>query len=138
MDQDYGFGEFALLCLAGQGLGQQLWVHVPGDALAVDEDRLGPLIDHRIGAGGEGEGGDQHFVARAHAQVDESQVDGRGAGAEGQGVFGAHHLTELALEGIDIGAKRRDPVGVEGVLYVLLFQTGHMGRGKIEALIHGG
>ena len=49
-------------------------VQVPGGSLAVNEGRFGALVDDGVGAGREGEGGDQHLVARADARMNEGQV----------------------------------------------------------------
>ena len=67
MDQDHGLGQPALLGALGQRLRQQGRIHVPGEPLAVDEGGPGAQVEDRVGAGHEGEGGDQHLVAGVDA-----------------------------------------------------------------------
>ncbi len=63
-------------------------------------------------------------------------MDGSGARAKGEGVFCSHPIAKLVLEGVDIGAEGGDPIAIEGLLHVLLLETGHVGWGKIEAAFH--
>ena len=58
----------------GQRLGQQGGIHVPRAALAVDEGGPAAEVDDRVGAGREGERGDQHLVARPDAGQEQRQV----------------------------------------------------------------
>jgi len=58
----------------------------------------------------------------------------RHAGSDASDAQGAKVGGKLLLEGVDVGAKRRNPVGSESVLDVGLFQAGHVGRRKVDAL----
>ena len=116
--------------LALNGFDHQRRVQVPGGALAVNEDRFGAQVNDRIGAGREGEGGGQHLVARANAQMDQGQVQRGRAGAERQRIRRADRRGELRRERVHLRPQRRDPVGREGLLDVLLLQAGHVSEGK--------
>ena len=70
MDRHHGLGQPALPGALGQRLRQQRRIHVPGEPFAVDEGRPGAQVEDRVGAGHEGEGGDQHLVARIDASPD--------------------------------------------------------------------
>ena len=50
--------------------------------LDIGEDRLGALVQRRIGGGREGDGGHDHFVARAYADRPHGAMQGRGAGID--------------------------------------------------------
>ena len=63
-------------------------------------------------------------------------MQGRGAGAEGQGAGRADPVGDLALEGVDMGAERGDPTRAHGVEDVTLFDLGHLGLGHEDALGH--
>ncbi len=131
MHRDDGFGQPPLPRLALDGLDHQRRVQVPGGLLAVNEDWPGAQVDDRVGAGGEGEGGDQHLVAGADAGMDQGQVQRGRAGGERQRVGRADGGGELGLEGVHLRPQRRDPVGRAGFLDVPLFQVGHVGRGEV-------
>ena len=126
--------QLALARLAFDRLRQQRRVDVPGAALTVDEDRSPAQIGDGVDAGGEGERGDEHLVARADAGQEQRQVQRGRARAERRGMAAADRRSELVFKGVDMRAERRDPVGGEGVLDVLLLQAGHVGRGEVDAV----
>lgn len=137
VDGDDGFGHAAPLGEAVEdGLLEQVGVHIPAVGGAVDEHGGGAEVGDGVDGGGEGEALADDFVAEADAEHDEAEVDGGGACAEGDDVFGAHEGPEFALEGVDVRPQRDDPVGVEGLLDVLLFPAGHFGQRKPDAIVH--
>ena len=69
-----------------------------------------------VGAGGEGERRDEHLVARADAEQQQRQVQRGRARLEARPRAATPDgCAELLLEGVDVRAERRDPVGVEGL-----------------------
>ncbi len=91
-------------------------------------------IYDRVDAGGEGQGRDEHLVAWPDAGQQQRQVQRGCARAECSGMVRPNHRRKFLLERIDVRAKRRNPVGGESVLDILLLPAGHMGRGKVDAL----
>ena len=106
VDEQHGLGQPPLPRPALQGLGQQRGVHVPGDALAVHEGGPAAHVDHGVGAGGKGQGGNEHLVARAHAGQEQGQVQRGRARAEGQGMARAHGRGEIGPDRVHAGAAR--------------------------------
>lgn len=133
VDEDERFGQAITFRAAGEEVGQQVRVHVPGGGVAVYEDGTSADVEDGVDAGGEGEGGDGHFVAGADAEVDEGQVEGGGAGDEGEGVGRAGEGAEFSLEGVYVGAEGGDPIAGEGFLDELLFQAGHVWGGEVDS-----
>ncbi len=86
-------------------------------------------VEDRVGAGHEGEGGDQHLIAGLDAGQKQGQVQRGRARAEGQGVARADLARELGFEGVDVGTEGRNPVGGEGVLEERCFLAVHV-RGE--------
>ena len=66
---------------------QQHGTHVPRILLAINEDRCCTQIGNRIGRGAERKALAYHLVARLHAQLYQTQVDGGGAGGERDDAF---------------------------------------------------
>ena len=78
-----------------------------GDAAVlahVDEHGDGAEGEHRVGGGGEGEGGYGDPAARADAHRGEGELEGGGAAGDRDGVACAAEGGELDLEGGDLGA----------------------------------
>ena len=97
----------------GESLGQEIGVHVPTGCLGVDEHRLGADVAHRVGAGGEGEIGDQHPVSRPDTRLDQSEVERRGAARERNPVAPPGEHRQFPLEAVHLGTERRNPPAVE-------------------------
>jgi hypothetical protein len=116
-----------------ESLRQQGGIHVPGSPLAIDEYRNGTLIDYGVDGCHEGQRTDQHLVSGPHADEPQGEVQGRGAGVDCHGVRRANDLGEFALEGLDVGAKRRDYVAGEGVRHEPLFGVSQVGWGEEDS-----
>ena len=56
------------------------------DGIDLDEDRRRAHLKHRVDHGYEGKRGDDDLVALAHPQSEQSQMEARGAGTDGDGV----------------------------------------------------
>ncbi|MDF9803742.1 hypothetical protein M2436_002289 [Streptomyces sp. HB372] len=69
--------------------------------LDVGEHHVGADEADRVRGGGEGEGGDDHLVARADAQGQQQQVKGRGPRVDGDAVPVVDQAGEALFEGRD-------------------------------------
>jgi hypothetical protein len=87
-------------------------VQVPGRGVDVGEDRLRPGGDRHVRGGGPGEGRDDDLVPLGQAHGEEADMEGAGAGGEGEGVLRPVGCRELLLE---LGGQRAggDPPGLE-------------------------
>ena len=92
------------------------------DAAGADQQRFGihvgkngrgPLKHHDIGGGGEGHGGNDHFVAGAHADGEHHGVQGRRAAGDGDGMGGADVRGEVRLKSIHHRASGQ-PIRTQG------------------------
>ena len=106
------------------GLFEQVGVDVPRVGLGVNEDGCGAEVGDGVRGGAEGEALDEDFIAGAYATGEEAEVDGGGAGAEGDDALaGSDEALEVFLKLVDVGAQGHYPVGVEGFLHVFLLFT---------------
>ena len=113
--------------------GHQVGVDRPRVGRAVDEHGDGPLVDHGVGRGHEGERRDEHLVARTHPDEAQGQVEGGRPAREGHGLGHPDTGGELGLEGVDVGTERGDPVRVEGIEQHPTLLGPHLGRGQVHA-----
>jgi len=79
-------------------------VEKQGVRIDVREDRNAPAVQHGVGRGRKGDGGDDHFVARPDAQGLEGGVQGRSAVRHGDGVGGAAFFGHGVFETLHHGA----------------------------------
>ena len=62
-----------------------------------------------------------------------------GTGRYGNGMLRADEHGEILFEGIEIGASRSDPIGLEGFKDEFNFSTADVGRGEVKTRErHGG
>ncbi len=73
-------------------------VHVHGDRVAIDQERNGALVAYDLGGGGKRHRRHQHGLSRAEAEDFNGEMQGRGGGVHGHGMFPAHLLREDRLE----------------------------------------
>ncbi len=137
VDEDHGLGQSIGAGARLQLLGQQRGVHVPGGALAVDEDGPTALVDNRVGAGREGERRDHDVVARADAGQNQRKVERGRARGDGGGIARANGLGKLTLKRIHMRAHGGNPVGGEGFVDIDLLAAGHVRRREVDARRRG-
>ncbi len=77
------------------------------------EHRLGVAVANGVGRSREGEGRDDHPIARCDAGDEQCQMETRGSATEGDGMIDADALGELPLERREVGSGRSNPVRVE-------------------------
>jgi hypothetical protein len=92
-----------------------------------------PPINDGVDAGSKGEGGNQHLIIRANAAQLQGQMQSGRSGAERQRVRRAHNLGKFLLKGVNVGAKRGDPVGGKGFGNIFLLAAGHVGGREVDA-----
>ncbi len=113
VDGDDGFG-------ARRELGRDLLhVHLPVVGFVIDQDGRRTAVGDGVDGGDHGEGGQDDFVARLQPQGGERQVHGDGAVGAGDAIAGVARLGKPGLEVADEAARRRNPVGFNGLLDVL-------------------
>ena len=112
---EHGRGQLAESGALGQFLLEERGIEVPGRFVAVDEDRSGTHVLHRVGSGDERERRDDDVVSRPDVVQDQRQVERGGPARQGGGGPHVGERRELLLEPVDVRAERRDPVGVERV-----------------------
>ena len=139
MDEDDGFGELAHGRFLSQQISQQMGIHVPRFSLTIHKDGCGPAIQNGVDAGTKGKGGDNHFVAYADAKMEEDEVEGGRARAEGEGVGSGRVGANFPLKGIHLRAEGGYPIAGKGFLHELLLVARHVGGGEVDAgMGHGG
>ena len=111
---------------------QQARVDQPA-VVAVDEERLRPAVDDRVGARGERQRGARDLVSGPDPVDDERQVEGSGAAREGQDAARTGCRGELRLECVDVRAERGDPVRLDGVTQQVELGAGEVRWGEKEA-----
>ena len=128
----------------GLGVGMQLerllerrGVHVPGFVFAVDEYRRAALVHDGVHRGGKRHVATEDLVAGLDAGKFHSQVQGGGAGREGNGVVHAYVVCDLLFDGVDVGAYRGHPVGVVGFLHVAELLAVHGGGREVDLFLEG-
>ena len=57
-----------------------------------------------------------------------------GTGRYGDGMFRADEQGEILFEGIEIGASRSNPIGLEGFQDEFNFSAADIGRGEVESV----
>ena len=72
-------------------------------------------------------------IARPHAGETQREVQGRGAGRDGDGVLRADELGEIFLERVEIRSGRRDPIGLESFQDEFDFGAADVRRGEVDA-----
>ena len=118
-----------------EGRLKQVGVHVAG-LVAVDEQRLGAGVDDGIGGRGERHGRCEHHIAGACPQHQQPQVQGRGAGRQGNRVLPVAIVGQFSLEGVHLRPQRCDPAALHRTQNRLLLQPGDVGRGEKDTLSH--
>ena len=133
VDEHHGLWQVMAAGAAGQRRRQEIRVHIPGLAFAVEEGGMAAQVDHGVGAGGESQRRNQDLIAGADAGQQQGQVEGCGAGAGSEGIGCARGDAELRLERVHIGPEWRDPVAGEGLFDVLPFEAGEVRRREKDA-----
>ena len=126
---DDGAGQSVSLGSLAESVFQDVRIQVPGGVVAIEKNRLGAEIANWIAACGEGESRAKDFVARAHAEKTQAEVDGGGAAGEsdhGQ----ADAVGKLPFEGGQVRPRRGQPVGRERLPDIGLFSSAHVGDGE--------
>ena len=134
MDKHHRFGQPPDVGATLQRFGQNVRVHVPRTAFTVHKDRARAQVDDGVDAANEGKRRNKDFIALADAGKLEGKVKCCCAGTYGQCISRTHRGAELLFEPIDVGANRRDPIAVEGILHVLLFSARHVRRRQVNPL----
>ena len=127
VDADHRRGAFVDALAARQFFVEEIGIHVPGLGLTIDEARTGIEIGGGERRRSERESRREHVVARLDADRLQCEVQRRGAAREGGDLGRAREIGEFALERIDVGTGRRDPVRVEGGQQQLAFVGTHLG-----------
>jgi len=80
-------------------------IEVQGDGINLREDRRGAHLKNGIGDGDEGEGRDDHLVAFADAEDEQSQMKACGAGADGYCMRNGVICGKCGFEGGEFGTQ---------------------------------
>ena len=123
---------------------EQLRVHVPARRLGVDEHRRGAAVRHRVGRGAEGERLHDDLVAGDYAARHQGQVDGGGAGRQGNDpavergapLAAIDKFLKVLLESVDVRTQRHDPVLGERLLDELHLIARHMRQAQYYPVSH--
>ena len=107
-------------------------IHVPALIFRINEDGVGAEIGDGRSGSDESERRTKHFVAGAHASQTEGEMERGRAGGNGDGMFRADDDGKIFFKRIEIRARRRDPIGLEGFQDVLDFGGTNVGRGKVD------
>ena len=97
------------------------------------------LLKDGVGAGNEGQGLGDHFVAGADARSPEGEMKSRGAARQGDG-WASNERLEGLFELGQVGADGGQPIGVEGFLDIAELGPAHVGNGQEDAVggaLHG-
>lgn len=113
MDKDKRLGRLADLGFLFDDRAGERGIHVPAALFGIDEDGLGAEIGDGRGGRDEGQRGTQDFVARTDAGQAQREMQGGGAGRDGDGVLRADEPGEIFFKGVEIRSRRRDPIGLE-------------------------
>jgi len=132
VDRDERPGEPAGARRPAEFLGDQVRVDRPGRRVGVDEDRPRPAVDGGVRAGHEGQVRAPHLVARLDIGEEQGEVKRRGTRRQGRGMTHSARCGELRLEGVDVGAERRDPVRVQRLGEELPLAAPEVRRGEID------
>ena len=132
------------------GLFHQLGVNVPRILLTVDEDRCRTEIGNRVRRGAEGERLHDDLVARPDAAVEQRQMHRRRARRQRDDTFAkiplafwrgvrgeAYKCLQVLLEPVHVRPQWHHPIGVEGLLDILLFKSrfAHVGEAEVDSFI---
>ena len=82
--------------------------------MAISQDWASAQVTDHLGSSGKGHGGHDDTLAGLKADGFEREVQGGGAGIEGDGVFLIQVGGEIALELLGLGA-RGEPTALEGI-----------------------
>jgi len=96
-------------------LAQQLWVHVPGRGIAVDEHGTRPEVDDGVHTRDEGERRSKDLVSGTDAEQPQPEVNRRST-ARKRDRRGACQAGELLFESLEVGAYGAQPVALERLL----------------------
>ena len=91
------------------GAFQEFRIEISGGGIDVHKDRTSAAIGDRFGGGQKCVWSGDDFVASLHAQGEQAEMQGGGSAAQRDAVCGAAEISELAFEGLNLGAfdKRR-------------------------------
>ncbi len=103
VDGDDGLGALS------NELGDRLRIQAPRVGIDFGQDRRCADVAHGIGSGDVRQRGDDDLVAGTDVQRQQRNVQRRRAVADGDRVARSAELGELALEALDVRARRRDP-----------------------------
>ena len=139
VDKDESLWLLASLGLLLNDRAGERGIHVPALFFRIDEDGLGTKIGDGSGGSDEGERGTKYFVTRAHAGETEGEMQRRGTGRDRNGMFRAYEDGEIFFKRVEIRARRRDPIGLEGFEDVFDFGGADVGRGEVDSVfVHKG
>ena len=128
MHDNHGFRLSALPDAVFDCLARLVRAQVPCFMVAVHKNRRGVLVHNRVGRCRESERRADHFVARAHAQQDQCQVDGRRARTQRRRMTNARELAQVAFKPVHVRPERGNPVFVESNLDIFGFGAAHVRR----------
>ena len=95
-------------------------VHVPGQGVGVHQDGGSAGTDDLVDAGNDGEGGQNHLIARPDTQRFDRRIQRRRAIAHRDAMLTPATGGERLLKALDERPLRRDPAGVDALGEVFL------------------
>ena len=107
------------LCLFGNGLFHQIFVHVHGVGADIHEHAFCTSGDEGVGGGNEGEGGHDDFIAGLNGAQVGCHFQGMGAAGGEKGLCGVCMLFEPDMALLVEGAVATDAAAFYGLLHVL-------------------
>ena len=135
VDEHQGLGLLAGLYLLLNDRAGERGIHVPALFFGIDEDGLGSEVGDGRGRCDEGERRTKYFIPGADSGETEGEMQGGGAGRNGDGMFRADDDGEIFFERVEIRTGRRDPIGLESFQDVFDFRGADIGRGEVDAVI---
>ena len=105
-------------------------IQLPELRLHIDEHGPSPDVAHGVGGGDERQRRKQDLVVRLDAEHPQGHVQSGRSVHRGDRVRHANLLRDHALEGVDVGARARHPVGVEAFLDVFGLVTAQVRLGE--------
>lgn len=105
----YGWHRSSFTVQLVEHLLQEDRVHLPGLGVGVDEVRGRPGVGDGIGSRCECHRRGGNDVAGADSPGQQTEVEGSGTGAQGDGVAASEAVGHLLLEGVHVGTERGDP-----------------------------
>jgi hypothetical protein len=137
MNDDESFGKLVDAGAFLEEFGEEVWIEIPGDVIAVDENGFGAFVEDGVATAGEGEGGAGDFIAGFDAENAKGEMDGGGAAGESDCVT-AETMADEGFGFVDVFADAGEPVRVEGLHHVRNFAAGHVGNGEVDQLGRAG